>query len=273
MKKERLTITLLIPRYQNMFSTFYTLEIIKEVSKSAIDFDVDLLIETSWKTSPLSGILFADIMGNEHWIKRARKKNIPYLILNYYEQKSKDNCIGIDNKEASVEAVNYLIKSGHRRIATITGKLNAQAGIHRLEGFKKALRMSKIDLDKRYIITGDWTKEAGKQAAKKLIALKGPPTAIFVAGDEMAIGAMEAAKEKGLRVPEDVSFVGFDNIPQTQRAEISLTTVEQPFSDLARLGIKYLVQIIKKKVKPPVKVLLENTKLIKRKSVKHLSTR
>lgn len=273
MKKNHLTITLLIPHYQNMFSSFYTLEIIKEASKSAIDSDVDLLVETSWRVSPGSGILFADIMGNENWIKRVRKENIPYLILNYYDPKSKDNCIGIDNEKASFEAVGYLFKAGHRRIAIITGKLNAQAGVQRLEGFKKALQKNKISLDKRYILTGDWTKEAGKQAMRKFLLLKRPPTAVFVSGDEMAIGAMEAVKEAGLKIPEDISLVGFDNIPQAASAEVSLTTIEQPFSDLAKLGIKYLAQRIKKRTKQPVKILLGNTKLIKRKSVKELSTR
>ena len=272
MKKNRLTISLIIPHYQNMFSTFYTLEIIKEVSKKVIKSDVDLLIATSWKAFLSSGILFADMMGNEEWVKKARKRKLPYLILNYYEPDSKDNCIGIDNKKAAFEVVDYLIQAGHRRIAMITGKLNAQAGIQRLEGFKKALKAAKLDLDKRYILTGDWTEESGKEAMKKLLLLDKFPTAVFVAGDEMAIGAMEATKEAGLKIPEDISFVGFDNIPRAELAEIPLTTVEQPFSDLASLGIKYLIQIIKEKPKQPVQILLDNTKLIKRSSVKDLAT-
>jgi len=270
MKKNSLSISLIIPQYQNMFSTFYTLEIIKEVSRAAIDFDVDLLIETSWKTSPGSGILFADVINNEEWIKRARKEKIPYLLLNYYTLDSKDNCIGIDNEKASIEAINYLIQAGHSRIATITGKLNAQAGIQRLAGFKKALKAKKIDLDKRYIIRGLWTKESGRGAMQKLLSLKKPPSAVFVAGDEMALGAMEATKEAGLRIPADISFVGFDNIPEAQLPEISLTTVEQPFSDLAKLGMKNLIRAIKDKPKQPLKILLDNTRLIERGSVKKL---
>jgi DNA-binding LacI/PurR family transcriptional regulator len=273
MKKNRLTISLIIPHYQNMFSTFYTLEIIKEVSKVAIRADVDLLIATSWKAFLSSGILFADMLGNEEWVKKARKKKLPYLILNYYEPDAKDNCIGIDNKKAAFEVVDYLIQAGHRRIAMITGKLNAQAGIQRLEGFKKALKAAELDLDKRCILTGDWSKESGRKAMQELLLLEKLPSAVFVAGDEMAIGAMEAVKERGLEIPEDISFVGFDNIPQGQLAPIPLTTVEQPFGDLASLGIKYLIQIIKEKPKQPVQILLNNTKLIKRSSVKDLSTK
>jgi len=270
-KKNKLVISLIIPHYQNMFSTFYTLEIIKELSCQAIAFDADLLIETGWKTSPGSGILFADLMGNELLIKRAKLKKLPYLILNYYNPDTKDNCIGIDNQKASLEAVDYLIQSGHRKIATITGKLNAQAGMQRLEGFKKALSASKIDLDKRYIVAGDWSQESGRVAMKKLLSLEQPPTAVFVAGDEMALGAIAVTKEAGRKIPDDISFVGFDNIPQANSKEVSLTTIEQPFPELARSGIKNLMQVIKKKPKQPVRILLENTKLIKRNSVKVLS--
>ncbi|MBU3958743.1 MAG: substrate-binding domain-containing protein [Candidatus Omnitrophica bacterium] len=270
MREKRLIISLVIPYYQKMFSSFYTLEIIKEVSRAAIKLNVDLLIETKGKMFGVSGILFADIMGNELLIKKARQKKIPYIILNYYDKDSRDNCIGIDNQRASLEAVDYLIKAGHRRIATITGKLDAQAGTQRREGFRQALKAKKIDLDNRYIASGDWTKESGREAMNKLISLGEPPTAVFAAGDEMAIGAMEVAKEEGLKIPDDISFVGFDNIPQTDAAGISLTTIEQPFAELSQLGIKYLMQIIGKKSKQPVKVLLTNAKLIKRKSVRKL---
>ena len=272
MKGSHLTVALIIPYYQNMFSTFYTLEIIKEISKQAIEQDLDLLVETSWKEDRISGVLFADMMGNEVLIKRARQEKLPYFILNYYDPDSKDNCIGIDNEKASTEAVNCLIQAGHSRIATITGKLNAQAGIQRLEGFKKALQAKNMDLDKQYIVTGDWTKESGRQAMEKLLSLKLYPTAVFAAGDEMALGAMEAVKEGGFKIPEDISFVGFDNIPQTDSPQVSLTTIEQPFAELARLGIKNLIQLIKKKSsqRQPVKILLESTKLIRRKTVKEL---
>ena len=234
-------------------------------------YDVDLLIDTTWRANNISGILFADLMGNESLIKKAKAKKIPYLVLNHYSEETKDNCIGIDNKKAGFEAVNHLIEAGHRCIATITGKLDAQAGIQRLEGFKEALKKKHIALDKRYIVSGDWTRESGSLAMKKLLAFAHPPTAVFVAGDEMAIGAIEETREAGLKVPENISFVGFDNIPQADLGGIPLTTVEQPLAELAELGMKKLIQIIRKKIKPPVKLLLKNTKLIKKASVKVLA--
>lgn len=271
MKKNRLSISLIIPYYQKMYSSFYTLEIIKEVSKAGIRHDVDLLIDTRLRPDHKDGILFADLFGNEPLIKKAKARKIPHLILNYYCKDAKTNCIGIDNQKASLEAVSYLIASGHRRIATITGKLDAQAGLERLEGFKQALKKKHIELDKRYILNGDWTRESGSFAMKKLLAFAHPPTAVFVAGDEMALGAIEEAREAGLKIPEDISFVGFDNIPQAELGGVPLTTVEQPLAELAELGMKRLIQIIRKKIKPPIKLLLKNTRLIKKASVRVLA--
>jgi DNA-binding LacI/PurR family transcriptional regulator len=270
MKKDKIEVCLIIPRYENMFSTFYTLEIIKEVSKAVIMQDVNLTIETRWRPPFSSGILFADMMGNEEAVKKARAKNIPYLILNYYKPDSRDNCIGINNERASFEVVKYLAQQGHRRIAFITGKLNAQAGKDRLEGFKRGLKAKKIKLDKRLIVSGDWSKEAGRQAMKKLLALKNPPSAVFAGGDEMALGAMEAARLAGLEIPRDISFVGFDNVPEAEAPKIELTTVQQPFSELTQVGLKSLVQVIKKRPKKPVRILLNSTKLIKRNSVRKI---
>lgn len=255
-----------------MFSSFYTLEVIKEVSRAAIDLDVDLLVETGWNVSVGSGILFADIIDNAKWIKKAKREKIPYLILNYYNPVSKENCVGIDNEKASFEAVNYLVLVGHRNIGCITGKLNSQTGKERLNGFKRACKINNIKADKKFIMAGDWTKESGSLAMKKMLSLnkKNFPTAVFVAGDEMALGAMEVVKEVGLKIPEDISFIGFDNIPQSGLKEVSLSTIEQPFSDLATLGVKHLIDIIKEKTKQPVKILLDNTKFIKRASVRAL---
>ncbi len=273
MRKNRLTIGLIIPYYQRMFSTFYTLEIIKEVSRAASRLDIDLLIDTTWRVSDISGILFVDIVGNELLVKKARKKTIPYIILNYYDKNSVDSCIGIDNEKASFEAVNYLVCAGHKRIATITGKLNVQAGIQRLNGYKRALTEKNLSVENRYIVQGDWTRASGRRAMRKLLVLNKRPTAVFVSGDEMALGAIDTIRADGLEVPQDVSLIGFDNIPEVASGAENLSTIKQPFSELAELGLDYIVKIVRKRLKHPLKILLRSTELIKRGSVKDLRKR
>jgi LacI family transcriptional regulator len=281
---KNITVGLIIPHYPQMFSTFYTMEVVQGVSKGALSLNVDLLIHIAHKVRGeeekaelkffdphfVNGLLFADIMGNEKLVKEVRAKEIPYIILNYFDKESKDNCIGIDNESASLEVINYLVGLGHRRIATITGKLQAQAGRDRLLGYKKGLKNNRLELNDDYILEGDWTKEAGRKALERILKLDPRPTAVFVAGDEMAFGLIEEAKQRGIDIPGDLSVVGFDDIPLASSNLISLTTVKQPLYEVGRLGIRHLKDIIEKKEKGPLKILLNNTQIITRKSVKSL---
>ncbi len=282
---KKITLGLVLPHYPHMFSTFYTMEIIQGASKGALSLGVDLLIHIAhqsgdgndepdlkiFSTSFASGLLFADVMGNERLVEKAREKKIPYIILNYFDKKSPDNCIGIDNEAAGKEVVDYLVRIGHRHIATITGKLQAQAGIDRLAGYQQGLQENGIAVDNEYIIKGDWSKEAGRKALDKILKMKPVPTAVFVAGDEMAIGLIEEAKQRGVDIPKELSVVGFDDIPLASSSLISLTTIKQPLYEVGRLGVKYLKDIVEKKSKTPVKVLLNNVQIISRKSVKGLT--
>jgi LacI family transcriptional regulator len=170
-----------------------------------------------------------------------------------------------------MEVVDYLVNLGHRNIATIAGKLHAQAGAERLSGYRKGMKANGIELNNEYIIKGDWSKESGKKALDRLLKIRPAPTAVFVAGDEMAIGVIEEAKQRGLDVPGDLSVIGFDDIPLASSNLISLTTVKQPLYEVGRLGVRYLKNIIDKKEKGPVKVLLNNTQIVSRSSVSKLA--
>jgi LacI family transcriptional regulator len=282
---KKVTLGLVLPHYPHMFSTFYTMELIQGASKGALSLGVDLLIHIAhqaegektdmdlkiFSSSFASGLLFADIMGNEQLVERAKEKKIPYIILNYFDKKSEDNCIGVDNEAAAREIIDYLVRIGHKHIATITGKLHAQAGIDRLAGYQKGLQENGIPVTDEYILKGDWTKDAGKKGLERILKLKPTPTAVFVAGDEMAIGLIEEAKHRGVDVPGELSVVGFDDIPLASSSLISLTTVKQPLYEVGRLGVRYLKNLVDKKEKEPVKVLLNNTQIISRNSVRKLA--
>jgi LacI family transcriptional regulator len=279
---KKTTLGFVLPHYPHMFSTFYTMELIQGASKGALSLGVDLLIHIAhqaegekqdldlkiFDSSFASGLLFADFMGNEGLVAKAKEKKIPYVILNYFDADSEDSCIGVDNEAAGKEVIDYLFGLGHKTIATITGKINAQAGSDRLEGYKKGLRAHGLAIDDDYIIKGDWTREGGKKGLEKIMKLNPRPSAVFVAGDEMAIGLIEEAKHKGIAIPGDLSVVGFDDIPLASSNLISLTTVRQPLYEVGRLGVKYLKSVVDKKTKEPVKVLLNNTQIVARSSVK-----
>ena len=117
----------------------------------------------------------------------------------------------------------------------------------------------------KYIKVGHFLRGPARNEAERLLSLSEPPTAIFCASDVMAMEAMDAAKEKGLRIPEDLSIVGFDDNPVANYANVPLTTVWQPIAEMGRQAVELLNQITDDKKRQPVKVLLD-TKLIKRKS-------
>ncbi|SFN60024.1 transcriptional regulator, LacI family [Izhakiella capsodis] len=152
----------------------------------------------------------------------------PMVMANEFAPELELPAVHIDNLTAAFEAVNHLLKYGHRRIACLTGPEDTPLSQYRLQGYIQALRRSGIAIDNTYIIRGDFTFEAGKNALKVLIALANPPEAIFCHNDIMALGIIAQAKSVGLRVPQDISVIGFDDIELAQYCDPPLTTVIQP---------------------------------------------
>lgn len=269
---------LVVRRFEDIFHSFYASEIIKGASLAASHLKIDLLIHITdktmhadWLTSPtlnlnyIDGILFADIDCDIKMLKKVVERKVPCLVMNNY-LKEPINCIAIDNKSAAIEAVEYLIRLGHRRIATICGDLSTQAGKDRLEGYKVAITQNNISIHSNYIRTGNFLRTPAHQAAQTLLSLRERPTAIFAASDIMALEAINVAKEKKIKVPGNLSIVGFDDNPVTIYSPIALTTVRQPIVEMGRLAVENLYRIISGKVKElPVKILLP-TELIKRTS-------
>lgn len=132
-----------------------------------------------------------------------------------------------DNEGGAIAAVRHLYELGHRRIATITGMVESRPGADRLRGYRAAVQAVGLAYRDEYVAYGDFYAESGREGAARLLALDEPPTAIFAAADMMAIGAMRAVAEAGLRVPEDVSIVGFDDIGLAPHVNPPLTTMRQ----------------------------------------------
>ena len=276
-KKRKSTFVLVIPSFEDFFHSFYAGEIIKGVSLAASRLKIDVLIHITdrydhrgWLDSTLldrnyiDGIIFADIDNDVHVVKKAICRGIPTFVLNNSLQEP-INCISVDNYKASFEIVKYLLALGHTRIATIAGDQTTQAGEKRLKGFEDALKAAKLEIPKNFITQGDFLRTPAREAAKKLLKLKDRPTAIFAASDVMALEAVHVAGQSGLRVPEDVSIVGFDDNPMAAGSSIPLTTVSQPLVEMGRLGTEQLFLVSCGKAQLPVKMSLP-TRLIKRKS-------
>jgi LacI family transcriptional regulator len=134
------------------------------------------------------------------------------------------------NYQGATEAMEYLLRLGHRRIGFITGRPEIGSGARRLKAYRDALTKAGIDQDDRLVAFGDFSTETGRRRALELLALEDRPTAIFASNDQSAIGVFQAVEEMGLRVPDDCSVVGFDNIPEAKY--LGLTTVDQFLAEM-----------------------------------------
>jgi DNA-binding LacI/PurR family transcriptional regulator len=149
--------------------------------------------------------------------------------------------IGAANWAGGLAATEHLLQLGHRRIATITGSPAVPCSQARLDGYRAALDRAEIGLDPDLVKTGDFHYESALTAALELLRLPDRPTAIFAASDVQAMGVYEAARQNGLRLPEDLSVVGFDDVPMAQWVSPPLTTLHQPLAEMAAMATKTLL--------------------------------
>ncbi|WP_347290228.1 DNA-binding transcriptional regulator CytR [Kluyvera georgiana] len=170
------------------------------------------------------------------------QRNLPPMVMaNEFAPELGLPTVHIDNLTAAFDAVNYLHELGHQRIGCIAGPEEMPLCHYRLQGYVQALRRSGITVDPHYIARGNFTYEAGASALEQLLALPKPPTAVFCHSDIMALGALSWAKRRGLKVPEDLSIIGFDNISLAEFCDPPLTTVSQPRFDIGREAMLLLL--------------------------------
>lgn len=190
---------------------------------------------------------------------------IPWPIVNACEY-VKDPAITsvfVDNVAAAADATRYLVAMGHRHIAFVTGPMNSPICIDRERGYADALARAGIARDPALTVTGDFSVESAVRGVETLFGRAQPFTAVFCSSDEMAIGAIRAIRSHGLRVPEDISVVGFDDIHFARYYDPPLTTVAQPKEDLGREAMSLLVELLRNPKTPPLKRVLPTQLVIR----------
>ncbi|MBN1564755.1 MAG: substrate-binding domain-containing protein [Anaerolineae bacterium] len=206
----------------------------------------------------------------EMFVPQCRQRNCPYVLSDSESHELESHpCLQIDSLQAVNEATHYLFEQGHRRIGYIAGRLNVPSAKWRLQGYKAGLEAVGLPLDEALIVEGDWMLESGREQAAVLLQLADPPTAIMAANDLMAIGALLAIKSAGLRVPEDVSLIGFDDIGMASTVTPALTTIRQPLEQLGQAAVDMLHQMIQQGNLDVASRFIE-TELIIRESVQSL---
>jgi LacI family transcriptional regulator len=196
----------------------------------------------------LDGILLQSGQKNDRLIERFKGSSMPVVILGRPFHPAGISYVEVDNINATENAVSHLINLGYRRIGTITGPANRTVGMDRKEGYLKALRTHGLAVDQSLIVEGSFTEVSGYEAMQKLLVSR--PDAVFAASDIMAIGAMRAVRQAGLHIPEDIAFVGFDDLPSATLADNKLTTVRQPVHQFGVKAVEVLIDLIENGIKP-----------------------
>ncbi|MBO0837008.1 MAG: substrate-binding domain-containing protein, partial [Actinobacteria bacterium] len=178
-------------------------------------------------------------------LDQVRQESIPLVVVDPANMPDPDvPSVGATNWAGGMAATDHLLSLGHRRIATISGPADFLCSRARVDGYRSALERAGTSFDEALIRNGDFHHEGGFQRGGELLDLAEPPTAIFAGSDQQALGVYEAARQRGLRIPEDLSVVGFDDLPTARWVSPPLTTVRQPLADMGRMAAEMLSSLI-----------------------------
>jgi len=189
----------------------------------------------------VDGVVFVSQFVDAAYERELLEMRVPVVLVNTLAERGTMPHIKVDDREASREATAYLIRLGHREIAMIAGSPDDRvAGGPRIDGYREALEAGGIPYRKALVACGEFRFEGGRQAMDRLMEEAPHVTAVFAASDEMAVGALSAARGRGLRVPNDLSIVGYDDLIFSRMSDPPLTTIRQPLAEMGRLALERL---------------------------------
>ena len=206
------------------------------------------------KASNVDGIIYV-AMHDRHLNYLLDPMDTP-LVYAYSHGSQKDTYVTYSNQDSAAELTRYLMAHGHRRIGVIAGHPHSYPTGQRLLGIRMALQQAGLALPPEYIRYGDWEVESGKEQAMELLRLPEPPTAVFAMNDLMAAGAISAIQATGLRIPEDIAIVGFDNREIASYLQPPLTTVALPTTEIGTKAALHIIEMISMPYVHPVREII-----------------
>lgn len=218
-------------------------------AQRGIDADFDFL--KPFYERKADGIAIIAAKPTAKQLESIEQDNIPCVIIGDRHPSIKLNYIDTENFQGMCNATEYLISRGHTKIAYIKGNTQNQNAIDRYAGFVEAMAYDKIKINPKWIFDGDYTKECGGEALKYFLSLKNKPTAVLSSTDLMAIGLYEEAINIGLRIPDDISIIGFDGQEICSYTNPPLATMHQPLEDMGFEAARLLINQIEKNYNEP----------------------
>ena len=206
--------------------------------------DYSEIVDRILATKLIGGLLAMNNAQSLEHLIALHEQGLPVVLVNTPATRVNLPLVVAANYSGAYQAVRHLLQLGHRRIAYIQGPLAFACCHDRYQGYCDALRDVGLSFDPVLCQQGHFSSNSGRVAAEALFALDEPPTAIFAGNDHTAYGVLDVAKERGIRIPEDVALVGFDDIPPSAQTHPALTTIHQPFRDMGRCATELLLSLL-----------------------------
>lgn len=278
--KKTHTIGLIVPDISNPFFASVTRIIQTSAYKSGYSLivcntDENLKTEIEQvnllRGKGVDGFIIMPVGTDSRHIKELKNDSIPLVLLDRCFDDIKTNSVVVDNYTGAYNAIEHLVKYGHKRIAIIQGLPNTYTNNARVKGYKDVLAKYGIPVDSKLIVGKDFRKENGYVETKILLNLEDSPTAIFTSSDLITIGALQAITEENLSIPDDISIVAFDDTEFAPYLISPLTSVNQPKELMGEIAVKILIEEIKAKGKLEKKRIILKPELVVRKSVRPIA--
>lgn len=253
--KRTQTIGVLIPKVSNMLAA----EILNGVDDFAHQLGSSVIVSNTDNNGNrtleylkilaekrIDGIIFVSEIVTEEYYRAMQEMHVPIVLVSTISYQFPIPYVKVDDRHAAFSAVDFLIQQGHRKIAMITGsEQDPIAGIPRIDGYKSALAMHGLEIHDSFIVNAEnFSHEAGFKAMEEIANRNMDITAIFASSDELAVGAMSKAYQLGIRIPDHLSIIGYDNTKLAEMAIPPLTTVAQPLYEMGRTAANMLFEMI-----------------------------
>ena len=202
----------------------------------------------------VDGIIISPTQNSSHDIKKLLQERYPFVLIDRCIPGIKTNCVVVDNKKGAYDLTKYLIDRGHCFVAHIAGIKGTYTTSERLEGYKQALKESRLRYEERLVIHTDFSIAKGYKAARDLLSQKiKKPTAIFCANNKLTVGALQVVLNMKLKIPDDVEIVGFDEIEMCRLFQFPFAFIQQPAEEIGRKAVEILLGQLKNKKMPKLK--------------------
>jgi len=250
----------------------YVLPVVRGVTETSVKWDYALMLipMDTWLEEDRSisfvaqnwqvdGLLVYNVVYHEkvpEKVHALQSANIPLVFINKFLDKKKLNAVGVDNYQGVHLMMEHLAQLGHRRIAMLCGDLESVDGMERSIAWRQSMQKLGLKIDESLIGIGDFVDDTAYRETHRILNTKKPPTAIYCANDLMAVGAIRAVQDLGLRVPDDVAVAGFDDLETARYVDIPVTTVRPPREQAAAKAFDMMMAILRDPKRPPEQVRL-----------------